>query len=125
MYFLVFFLFLSLRNSNTMSVTKIATHLSEISFPANGIAVIELPDKKICVARYKEELFAFAYKCPHAGGILAEGHMDALGCVVCPLHQYRFDIRNGRNVSGEGFFLKRWPVRVEDDGIYVEFHEVF
>jgi 3-phenylpropionate/trans-cinnamate dioxygenase ferredoxin subunit len=28
-------------------------------------------------------------------------------------------MRNGRNVTGEGYFLKHWAVEVREDGIYV------
>jgi nitrite reductase/ring-hydroxylating ferredoxin subunit len=98
---------------------KVAEHLAEISFAENNIAVIEIKGKKICLARFQDKLFAFAYKCPHAGGILADGYLDAIGNVVCPLHRYKFNISNGRNSSGEGYYLKHWPVEVREDGIWV------
>ena len=103
-----------------MSLLKIADHADELPFQANGIAVVEVQNKKICIARYSKTLFAFPFTCPHAGGILANGHIDALGRVVCPLHRYRFDLKSGHNVSGEGFFLKRWPVAIQEAGIFVE-----
>jgi nitrite reductase/ring-hydroxylating ferredoxin subunit len=98
---------------------KIADHINEIDFAGNGIAVIEARGKKICLARYNGIPFAFAYKCPHAGGILADGHIDALGNIVCPLHRYRYSMQNGRNTSGEGYFLKHWPVEIREDGLYL------
>jgi nitrite reductase/ring-hydroxylating ferredoxin subunit len=97
---------------------KIAGHINELEFNANNIAVAELKGKKICIARYKENVFAFAFKCPHAGGIMADGYIDALGNVVCPLHRYKYDLKNGRNVSGEGYYLKHWPVELREDGMY-------
>ncbi|MBI5858141.1 MAG: Rieske 2Fe-2S domain-containing protein [Sphingobacteriales bacterium] len=98
---------------------KIADHINELDFADNNIAVAEVKGKKICVAKVKEQVFAFAYKCPHAGGILADGHIDALGNIVCPLHRYKYDMRNGRNISGEGYYLQHWPVELRDDGVYV------
>ena len=98
---------------------KIAGHINELEFGGNNIAVAEADGRKICVARHKEAVFAFAYKCPHAGGILADGFIDALGNVVCPLHRYKYDISNGRNVSGEGYYLTHWPVEQREDGVYV------
>jgi 3-phenylpropionate/trans-cinnamate dioxygenase ferredoxin subunit len=29
-------------------------------------------------------------------------------------------MKNGRNVTGEGYYLKYWPVEAREDGIYVE-----
>lgn len=98
---------------------KIADHLNELSFAGNHIAVAALNGNKICVAKFKEGVFAFSYKCPHAGGILADGFIDALGNIVCPLHRYKYDMTNGRNTSGEGYYLKHWPVEQREDGVFV------
>jgi nitrite reductase/ring-hydroxylating ferredoxin subunit len=102
-----------------MTWHKIADHINELYFADNNIAVTEVNGKKVCIARYKEEVFAFTYKCPHAGGVLADGYIDALGNIVCPLHRYKFDPRNGRNISGEGYYMQQWPVENREDGVYV------
>ncbi len=102
---------------------KIADYEAEISFADNNIAIAEAGSKKICVGRFNEKLFAFVQKCPHAGGWLSDGYIDALGNIVCPLHRYKFDLKNGRNVSGEGYYLKHWPVEVRDDGVWVGMEE--
>ncbi|MBZ5857777.1 Rieske (2Fe-2S) protein [Flavihumibacter profundi] len=98
---------------------KIAESEAELDFGPNELAVANLDGKSICVGRHKGALFAFAHKCPHAGGLLAEGFIDALGNVVCPLHRYKFNMANGRNVSGEGYYLKHWPVELRESGVYV------
>lgn len=98
---------------------KIAEHINEIDFGNNQLAVAEAKDKKICIGKYAGSYFAFAYKCPHAGGILADGYIDAVGNIVCPLHRYKFNMKNGRNVTGEGYYLKTWPVEVNENGVFV------
>lgn len=98
---------------------KIAEDIAELDFATNHIAVSELNGKKICIGRSQHGIFAFAYTCPHAGGILADGYIDPMGNIVCPVHRYKYDMRNGRNVTGEGYYLKHWPVEIRDDGIYV------
>lgn len=108
---------------STLSWYKIADHLNELSFEDNHIAVTEVKGKKICVARWQNQVFAFAYKCPHAGGPLAHGYLDAMGNVVCPLHRYKFCMANGRNVSGEGYHLKNWEVQIREDGVWVKMEE--
>lgn len=102
---------------------KIADHINEIGFGDNHIAETQAGNKKICVGRFNDQLFAFAQKCPHAGGWLSEGYIDAMGNVVCPLHRYKFDLKNGRNISGEGYYLKNWPVEIREDGVYVGIEE--
>lgn len=83
------------------------------------INVQEVNSKKICFTRYQGQLYAFAYKCPHAGGIMADGVIDASGNVVCPLHRYKFSIKNGYNCSGEGYYLKTYPTEQREDGLYI------
>lgn len=85
----------------------------------NGVMTLELAGKKICIARRDDQYYAFAHTCPHAGAILANGRIDAKGILICPLHKYAFNIKNGYNVSGEGFFLKTYPVEQREDGIFI------
>ena len=101
-------------------MTRIAEHINELEFAPNNIAVTEIHGKKICIGKYRDNYFAFAYKCPHASGILADGHIDALGNIVCPVHRYKYSLLNGFNVSGEGFYLKHWPVLISEEGVFVE-----
>jgi 3-phenylpropionate/trans-cinnamate dioxygenase ferredoxin subunit len=79
--------------------------------------------KKLCFTRLEGKLYAFYHKCPHAGGELSEGYLDARCNVVCPIHRYKYDVRNGRNTSGEGYYLTTYPVEERKDGIYVGFRE--
>lgn len=95
--------------------------MDEILFGANGLAEVTADNKRICIGRHRDELFAFAAKCPHAGGFFKDGFIDAPGNVVCPLHRYRFCMKNGRNTSGEGYYLKHWPVEQREDGVFAGF----
>ena len=98
---------------------KIAESEAELILGDNQIAVVEVNGKKICLGKYQQEWFGFAYKCPHASGILSDGYIDAVGNVVCPLHRYKFSVKNGRNTSGEGYFLKTYPVQLREEGMFV------
>lgn len=98
---------------------KIAAEEYEIELAENGIGVVEVKGKKVCMTRHQNSWFAFAPKCPHAGGTLADGYIDLTGNIVCPVHRYKFSIKSGRNTSGEGFYLKTYPVELRSDGIYI------
>lgn len=98
---------------------KIAETGLDMEMGSNGIGVVEVKGKKICVARFGEEWFGFAFKCPHAGGFMSDGYIDAIGNVVCPLHRYKFNLKNGRNTSGEGYYLKTYPVQLQEDGLFI------
>lgn len=98
---------------------KIADFVDELDFADNNIAVGSVHGKNVCIARTTDGLFAFAYKCPHASGILADGFIDMLGNIICPVHRYKYNVKNGRNTSGEGYYLKHWPVEVRENGVYI------
>ena len=102
---------------------KIAENKNELTFPENSLLIVEVSSKKITLAKYKDEFFACAYMCPHASGILAEGDIDAVGNIVCPIHRYKFNLSNGRNISGEGFYLKTYPVKISDAGVFIGIEE--
>lgn len=98
---------------------KVADSIAAIQWQSNKMVVVEAGGKKITLATYQQHLYAFAYKCPHASGIMAEGFIDAKGHIACPLHRFRFDVKNGHNTSGEGYHLKTYPVQERDGAIYV------
>jgi len=102
---------------------KIAESESELIFNSKHLLELEVEGKKICISKQGEKIQACAAKCPHAGGKMALGHIDALGNIVCPLHRYKFDLKNGRNTSGEGYFLKTFPIEVRENGVFVQFDE--
>ena len=53
------------------------------------------------------EYFAVSRRCRHLRADLAEGSIDADGCLVCPWHQSKYDVTTGRAVRGpQGVFAK-------------------
>ena len=92
-----------------------------LDWPDNQLLDLEVDGKKITLAKFKEDYFAFAQKCPHASGRMAQGYINPLGQVVCPLHRYAFDMKNGRNTTGEGYFLKTYPIELRPEGIFIGF----
>jgi nitrite reductase/ring-hydroxylating ferredoxin subunit len=109
--------------SKTYKWYKIADTIEEINFSTEGLVEVEVNGKKVCIALKNETLFACTAKCPHAGGNMSHGYVDALGNIVCPLHRYKFSLANGRNSSGEGYFLKNYPIEIRVNGIFVGFEE--
>ena len=102
---------------------KIADSKNEILWQQNNLTVLEAGGKKITLAKMGNNIFACSYKCPHAGGILADGFIDATGNIVCPMHRYKFNLANGRNISGEGYYLKVFAIEEREAGLFVGFDE--
>jgi nitrite reductase/ring-hydroxylating ferredoxin subunit len=80
--------------------------------------VLEAFGEKVRVLEIDGALAAYPLSCPHLGGPLeAESVED--GCITCPWHGYRFDLRTGRSVDGRGLALSP-RLRVEADAITSE-----
>ena len=108
-----------MEHSKSYQWEKIADSVGEITFLENGIVEIEVNSKRLCLAKTPEGLRAFAPTCPHAGASLAKnGELDSRGNITCCVHNYRFNLKHGRDPFNE-YFLKIYPVRLETDGIYV------
>jgi len=92
-----------------------------LDFGENGMLETELEGRKFTLAKWDNQFYAFAQKCPHASGRMASGYINTQGQVVCPLHRYAFDMKNGRNTTGEGYFLKTYPIEQRPEGIFIGF----
>lgn len=102
---------------------RIANDEATLLLNDKEIKEIQMEVKTICITKHNGRLYAFAQKCPHAGGYMTNGYVDPLGNVVCPLHRYKFSMENGRNTSGEGYYLKTFPVEIRADGVFVGIEE--
>jgi 3-phenylpropionate/trans-cinnamate dioxygenase ferredoxin subunit len=98
---------------------KVAGNMNEIAFAANNIATIQIDQKSICLVGTPKGLKACSAKCPHAGGDLSGAFLDKKENMVCPVHGYRFSINSGRDISGEGYFLKIYTIKETEDGIFI------
>ena len=53
------------------------------------------------------DYFAVSRRCRHLRADLAEGSIDSDGCLVCPWHRAKYDVRTGRMTRGpQGVFAK-------------------
>ncbi len=98
---------------------KIASKREELHFAENNIATIIFKNRKICIIRTLAGLYACSDLCPHAGGSLSEGFLDSRGNIVCPVHQYAFNLTHGRDTLNEGYRLKIFKILENEDGIFI------
>ena len=81
---------------------------------------LEVRDTRIALYRSEGEFFATANRCTHAEAVMSEGFVED-GCIECPLHQARFDLRTGKALCAPATVdIKTYPVRREGDDIYID-----
>ena len=61
------------------------------------------------------EVFATQAVCPHKIGPLADGLIGG-ATILCPLHDRLFDLRDGRNLSGDCEDLRTYKVALDAEG---------
>lgn len=97
--------------------------LPELMSPAeisNGELVqATCKNKKYCLGKINDKWYAITDNCPHAGASLSKGYIVKGQVVVCPLHRIKFDICTGRNVTGEGYGLRSYSVKQEENDLYL------
>jgi len=87
--------------------------------PRLGARVIEAEDGDIAVFRTADdEIFALRDKCPHKGGPLSQGIVHGKR-VACPLHDWKIHLDTGIAVAPDEGCAASFPVKVEDDVIYL------
>jgi 3-phenylpropionate/trans-cinnamate dioxygenase ferredoxin subunit len=68
----------------------------------------------------KGEYFATSNVCTHQYALLSDGYFED-GCIECPLHQGRFDIRTGKAMCEPVTEdIRVFPVKVEGDQIFAD-----
>ncbi len=89
---------------------------AESDIPLGEGRVAEVGGLRIAVFRSRSgKVYATQAECPHRGGPLADGLLgDAT--VVCPLHEFKFDLPSGRALENTCPALKTYPVTVTEDG---------
>lgn len=103
-----------------MPFYKIAETIAAIVFQDNDMCSVVINGKEITLAKKDNQLFGFAAHCPHAGFPLKEGYINAKGCLVCPKHDYQFNMQQGRCVNVEDYRLKMYKTQHREDGWYIE-----
>ncbi|MEP6463374.1 MAG: Rieske 2Fe-2S domain-containing protein [Frankiaceae bacterium] len=71
--------------------------------------------QQIAVFRSRDgNVYALQAVCPHAGGPLADGLLDAR-VVVCPLHNNAFELATGQSVTGQPA-VRTYPLSIDEAG---------
>jgi len=86
--------------------------------PREGRAIV-VAGRELAIFNLGDRVVATDNRCPHRGGPLADGIVSA-GTVVCPLHGWKINLRDGaveRPCATDGR-VETYPVRI-DNGVIV------
>lgn len=85
--------------------------------PPGGRKLIKLNGIDIALFNIGGTVFAIKNRCPHRSGPLIRGFTDDAGGIKCPMHGWRFDLRNGSSERPAQATV--YPVKIEDNTLYL------
>lgn len=99
----------------------LGSSISEVfeMLPEYRIKKVKLGTREIGVVRIGERVYGFSSFCPHRGASLIQGSINAQGEIICPLHQYRFELKTGQATSGDCADLQTFPCELSPKGLKI------
>ena len=94
-----------------------AAKTDEVS-PGNCISA-KLEGNFIGIHNVNGKYYAVNNICPHVGGILHAGQLEN-DVIVCPIHQWKFDVKTGRCIWPGKCGIATYPVKVDGEDIFVD-----
>ena len=88
--------------------------------PVTKTKLLVVAGQRVCLAHTARGLFAVEDNCPHLGESLSKGTINYLDEVVCPWHNYRFNLKTGTECKYRSRNLKTYPIKIEENGVYLE-----
>jgi NAD(P)H-dependent nitrite reductase small subunit len=92
-----------------------ACRLDEL--PPGSRKLVKLNNLEIALFNLKGTIYAIKNRCPHRSGPLIRGFIDPTGGIKCPMHGWRFDLRDGSSERPAQATV--YATRVEDGHIYL------
>lgn len=87
--------------------------------PENTLKKADVNGRKICLINKNGRLLAVSDQCPHRKASLSQGKLNYFNEIICPLHEYRFDLKSGRETEERCDDLTTYPTEVRAEGIFI------
>jgi len=87
--------------------------------PKGSLQLVKLGERRICIAHSEEGYSAVSDTCPHLGESLSRGSINYLNEVICPLHGYRFKLKDGRECQQRTPDLDIYKIELREDGLFL------
>jgi naphthalene 1,2-dioxygenase system ferredoxin subunit len=95
--------------------------MSADDLPTDDVIGVTVAGRDIAVYKSGDEVYATDNVCTHGQARLCDGFLDGHE-IECPLHQGKFDIRNGQPTCEPATeALRSYPVRVEGRRVFLRF----
>ena len=76
-------------------------------------------NKRVCLALHDGMFYAVQDSCTHNGESLSKGKVNYLGEIICPWHNYRFQLNSGTACDSSCHDLVTYPIKSDQSGFYI------
>ena len=87
--------------------------------PLNSLKKVRTKNFTLCLAHTPNGFYATEDGCPHQHASLSEGRLNFQNEIICPLHGYRFSLDYGQECQNRTRDLRRFPVEVNEEGLFI------
>lgn len=87
--------------------------------PPGGRKLVKLNNIDIALFNIQGNIYAIKNRCPHRSGPLIRGFIDPTGGIKCPMHGWRFDLRDGSSERPAQATV--YATKVENGRIHIAF----
>ena len=98
------------------------TALEEV--PEDDVIGVDIRGKDLALYSVSGEVFATDNICTHGHARLCDGFLEGFE-IECPLHQGKFDVRNGKAMCEPATEdIRSYPVKIENGRVFVDLPDV-
>ncbi len=88
--------------------------------PEDDVIGVDIAGKSLALYQVDGEIYATDNLCTHGNARLCDGFLEGHE-IECPLHQGKFDIRNGKAMCAPlTEDVRTYPVRIESSRVFVD-----
>lgn len=107
-----------------MSTTNWVDALSAADLPEDDVMGVAVAGRDIALYTVGDAVYATDNLCTHGHARLCDGFLDGHE-IECPLHQGKFDVRDGRPTCAPiTAAVRSYPVRVEGGRVFLQILQV-
>ena len=98
--------------------------LDEKDLEEGKMKMVRAEGKAVLFIKQGGKIYVIDDRCPHMGCKFSGGSLDG-GFVVCPCHDWRFNLESGEYEMQPVYMLTVYPFKVLDGRIWVKLEEDF
>ena len=96
--------------------------IAESEIQEGKMKLIRAEGKQVLFIKQNGKLYVIDDRCPHMGCKFSWGNIDD-DFIVCPCHEWRFNLETGEYENDSEFILTTYPFKIKDEKIWVKLED--